>query len=124
MNPPPFLWGVRCPGGVIYQTSFDLRQRDLQVIPHRALIEKELRQVQGAREVYSCSQLTTSSTRSFPTWLYFVSRLSVNQSFARFGYIVAMRSRTSVRGACSVYMRTKLMRSALARSSVCAALVP
>ena len=55
MNPPPFSWGLRCPGGVTYQTSFDLRQHDLQVVPHRADIEKELRRVQGAREVYSCS---------------------------------------------------------------------
>src|SRR3989442_2241084 len=49
MDPPPFLWDLRCPGVVTYQTFFDLSQHDLQVVPHRADIEEELRRGQAAR---------------------------------------------------------------------------
>ena len=55
MDPPPFLWDLRCPGVVTYQTFFDLSQHDLQVVPHRADIEEELRRVQAARQVLSRS---------------------------------------------------------------------
>src|SRR2546426_3533459 len=55
MDPPPFLWDLRCPGVVTYQTLFDLSQHDLQIVPHRADIEEELRRVQAARQVLSRS---------------------------------------------------------------------
>src|SRR5437899_8152150 len=55
MDPPPFLWDLRCPGVVTYQTFFDLSQHDLQIVPHRADIEEELRRVQAARQVLSRS---------------------------------------------------------------------
>jgi|SRR6266498_3630301 len=55
MDPPPFLWDLRCPGVVTYQTLFDLSQHDLQVVPHCADIEEELRRVQAARQVLSRS---------------------------------------------------------------------